>query len=256
MELLPGCRFIKYIKWFTMEMGEIGIEESSHPAWINSHFTIGELAKSWLSNRVLSTNLMTGVRGEKTEEPVLIGEIWASLANTFAVESLSSESLEGISAMSSFRLFKADGDGASLFFSRSFASSPSTRFNKASRTSVLGPRFFGTASTQVSHCQEDAGLTFWIDQEWKPALREICSELTIDTRTLEDLASFTRWAKSIAFDLMPPVRDRQTQEYPRSDDVTLRFRHDLQFMDSRGSLLIRWVGSRSIPICGLAMAMG
>lgn len=35
---------------------------------------------------------------------------------------------------------------SSAFFSLSLASRPSTRFSRASRTSVLGPRFFGTAS--------------------------------------------------------------------------------------------------------------
>lgn len=38
--------------------------------------------------------------------------------------------------------------------------------------------------------------------------------------------------------------------------LTLRLRHDLQFMDSRGSLLIRRVGRRSMPTCGRAMATG
>jgi hypothetical protein len=33
---------------------------------------------------------------------------------------------------------------------------------------------------------------------------------------------------------------------------TLRFRHDLQFIDSRGSLLMRRAGSRSMPTWGLA----
>ena len=36
--------------------------------------------------------------------------------------------------------------------------------------------------------------------------------------------------------------------------LILRFRQDLQFMDSRGSLLMRRVGSRSIPTCGRDMA--
>lgn len=45
-----------------------------------------------------------------------------------------------------------DSDGesvsgeASVFLSLSWASKPSTLFNRASKTSVLGPRFFGTAS--------------------------------------------------------------------------------------------------------------
>lgn len=38
--------------------------------------------------------------------------------------------------------------------------------------------------------------------------------------------------------------------------LTFLFLHDLQFMDSRGSLLIRRVGNRSIPTCGRAMPPG
>lgn len=34
---------------------------------------------------------------------------------------------------------------------------------------------------------------------------------------------------------------------------TLRFLHDLQFMDSRGSFVGRRAGSRSIPTCGRDM---
>jgi hypothetical protein len=34
-------------------------------------------------------------------------------------------------------------------------------------------------------------------------------------------------------------------------EQTLRFRQDLQFIDSRGSLLMRRAGSRSMPTCGL-----
>ena len=37
---------------------------------------------------------------------------------------------------------------------------------------------------------------------------------------------------------------------PAVDQLALRFRHDLQFIDSRGSLLMRRAGSRSIPTWG------
>jgi len=42
-----------------------------------------------------------------------------------------------------------------FFFSLSWASKPSTRLSKASSTSVLGPRFLGTASAKVNRtsCQ-------------------------------------------------------------------------------------------------------
>lgn len=38
----------------------------------------------------------------------------------------------------------------------------------------------------------------------------------------------------------------------RSGKQTFRFLHDLQFMDSRGSELVRRAGSRSILTCGRA----
>ena len=40
------------------------------------------------------------------------------------------------------------GEACSAFFSLNLASKPSTRFRSASRTSVLGPRFLGTASVK------------------------------------------------------------------------------------------------------------
>lgn len=40
------------------------------------------------------------------------------------------------------------GEACSAFFSLNLASRPSTRFRSASRTSVLGPRFLGTASVK------------------------------------------------------------------------------------------------------------
>lgn len=46
------------------------------------------------------------------------------------------------------------------FFSFNLASSPSTLFNKASNTSVLGPRFFGTASGQRKWAQDQFHLSF------------------------------------------------------------------------------------------------
>lgn len=38
--------------------------------------------------------------------------------------------------------------------------------------------------------------------------------------------------------------------------LTLRLRHDLQFIDSRGSLLMRRAGSLSMPTCGRDIGMG
>jgi hypothetical protein len=47
------------------------------------------------------------------------------------------------------------GEICSAFFSLNFASSPSTRFSRASSTSVFGPRFLGTASTSSRYSQSD-----------------------------------------------------------------------------------------------------
>lgn len=41
----------------------------------------------------------------------------------------------------------------------------------------------------------------------------------------------------------------------RGEPHTLRFRHDLQFIDSRGSLLMRRVGRRSMLTWGRTMAV-
>lgn len=47
---------------------------------------------------------------------------------------------------SSSGFLSGDVGETGLCSSRNLFSSPSTRFNRASRTSVLGPRFLGTAS--------------------------------------------------------------------------------------------------------------
>lgn len=73
--------------------------------------------------------------------------------------------------------------GDSAFFSLSLASSPSTRFRRASSTSVLGPRFFGTASGSKGRaCQLLILLRYCAFED--------PSKHTIDTRALENLASF------------------------------------------------------------------
>lgn len=50
------------------------------------------------------------------------------------------------------------GDVCSAFFSLSLASSPSTRFSRASSTSVFGPRFLGTASVKPMHHQSTTNV--------------------------------------------------------------------------------------------------
>lgn len=67
----------------------------------------------------------------------------ASLLGAGSTTSVSSSSSSSASATAESPPFEAS---PSAFFSFSFASSPSTRFSNASRTSVFGPRFLGTAS--------------------------------------------------------------------------------------------------------------
>lgn len=71
---------------------------------------------------------------------------------------------------------------------------------------------------------------------------------TIDTRAVEDLAGFTGWTGSVAFDLDGGLVKAEMQ---RPGSSTFRLRQLLQFIASRGSLEMRRAGSRSIPICGL-----
>jgi hypothetical protein len=71
-------------------------------------------------------------------------------------------------------------------------SSPSTRFSRASSTSVLGPRFFGTASAAERQLMV-AGA--W----WRSTV-----EHTIDTRAVEHLTCLAGRACAIAFDLETP----------------------------------------------------
>jgi len=66
-------------------------------------------------------------------------------------------------------------------------SRPSMRFTRASRTSVLGPLFLGTASSGTRQTTGQAG-----PRKRKP---------TVNTRAVEDLASFASRASPVALDL-------------------------------------------------------
>lgn len=74
-----------------------------------------------------------------------------------------------------------------FFSSCNLFSNPSTRFNKASSTSVFGPRFLGIAS----------GTSQPGDRPW----RQAAGRFTIDAGTLKDLACLTTGSQTIAFDL-------------------------------------------------------
>lgn len=96
-----------------------------------------------------------------------------------------------------------------FFSSCSRFSKPSTLFRRASSTSVLGPRFLGTASGAD-------GIR--IGKELRDTTT---AELTVDTRALEDLAGLTAWSQAITFDLgeeISGVRDRDRCDRPFSCD--------------------------------------
>lgn len=84
---------------------------------------------------------------------------------------------DGVSSM-------ASGLPVVFFWSLSWASKPSTRFSKASRTSVLGPRFFGTASAIMKRNHQQPERRKLVD----------LARRTVDAWTLENLACLTRWA--------------------------------------------------------------
>jgi hypothetical protein len=131
--------------------------------------------------------------------------------------------------------------GSSLFpsvcnrFSR-----PSTRFSRASRTSVFGPLFFGTASVAV---RQPAPYTRLCDVA--------AAERTINTCAIEHLTSFTSWPCAVAFDLLKTLEIVAVEVHKNK---TFRLRQLLQFIASRGSFEKRRAGRRSIPICGLDIA--
>lgn len=87
--------------------------------------------------------------------------------------------------------------GDSAPFSLSFASSPSTRFRRASSTSVFGPRFLGTASGSGDMWVSDFSvLDTSCSEAEDPNVRH-----TINTGTLEDLACLARRTEAVALDL-------------------------------------------------------
>lgn len=82
-----------------------------------------------------------------------------------------------------------------FFSSWSLFSSPSTRLRRASRTSVLGPRFFGIAS--------DESVGWSVIRIWRgvwATYPQRCA-LTINAWALEDLAGLAAGTQAIAFDL-------------------------------------------------------
>lgn len=83
----------------------------------------------------------------------------------------------------------------------------------------------------------------------KSPLLEFWLVCTVNTGTLEDLAGFAAGAEAIAFDLTISAHSLHSLD----DRNTFRFRHDLQFMDSRGSAVARRGVKRSMLTVGRDM---
>lgn len=67
-------------------------------------------------------------------------------------------------------LFSEAEAAGSVFFSLSFCSNPSTLFRRASKTSVFGPLFFGTASVTEQHrtlISKAAGWVTWYPNTYR-----------------------------------------------------------------------------------------
>lgn len=103
------------------------------------------------------THPVVDVCGEKSGNSVTLGVViaivFSSVARRLATGSMASRSagclfVDASAAGGSCVVNTDEDDGCSLsaFFSFSLASNPSTLFKRASKTSVFGPRFFGTAS--------------------------------------------------------------------------------------------------------------
>lgn len=86
------------------------------------------------------------------------------------------------------------------------------------------------------------------DRNQSPLL-EFWLVCTVNTGTLEDLAGFAAGAEAIAFDLTISAHSLHSLD----DRNTFRFRHDLQFMDSRGSAVARRGVKRSMLTVGRDM---
>ena len=94
----------------------------------------------------------------------------------------------------------------SCFSSLRRRSRPSTRLSSASRTSVFGPRFFGTASTRRLSAKRSQAESYHascrsLSLRHAMQLAHAEKKLTIYTGTLEDLAGLTSGPQPVALDL-------------------------------------------------------
>lgn len=129
-----------------------------------------------------------------------LGRCWAwSGKVSVPVEEEVSGGMEGESLGESLELL-------SCFSSLRRRSRPSTRFRSASRTSVFGPRFLGTASGRWSLAVCGHAVSY--RASCRLCFRDIVMQLayaegylTIYTGTLEDLAGLTSRPQPVALDL-------------------------------------------------------
>jgi hypothetical protein len=139
-----------------------------------------ESALFWLANELVEETSVSTLRDFFCcfEGPELF------LPDSFGLGTVSPEDDEGFSSCNRF-------------------SRPSTRFNSASSTSVLGPRFFGTAS--VARDQQlapfEALRTAIFAHVPNSQFEKKDRTRTVNTRALEDTTGLTAWSGTIALDL-------------------------------------------------------
>lgn len=150
---LPQRRFVQDMKWLVMEATEVSIEKIIR---LNLR---GWRASSTANCQISPTNNATGIARARVAYLESIDEKMARSSLSW-LASLGPACCSGLSSVFVPVVAVGDTDSSeilvggfseveasgSVFFSFSRASSPSTLFSKASKTSVLGPLFFGTAS--------------------------------------------------------------------------------------------------------------
>lgn len=167
LDAFPDQGFIHNVERPVVEAIEVGIEKSiclyagcgGVPIVVISILSVFNKADAryiYIYIRRGATHPVVDVCGEKSGSSVTLGVVvvvFSSVARRLATGSAASRSagclfVGGSATESSCVVDPGEDDGCSLsaFFSFSLASNPSTLFKRASKTSVFGPRFFGTAS--------------------------------------------------------------------------------------------------------------
>jgi hypothetical protein len=164
LDAFPNQRFIHDVEWLVMEAIEVSIEKGICLYGGCGGVSIVVISILLVFNkgdaniyRRGATHPVVDVCGEKSGSSVTLGVVvvvvFSSVARRLATGSATSRSAVCLfvddSAVEGSCVVDSDEDGGcslSAFFSFSLASNPSTLFKRASKTSVFGPRFLGTAS--------------------------------------------------------------------------------------------------------------